>query len=147
METTERRWPDPESGPYRLTLMWTRVNGRPQVAGLHLDPIGDDAPQVTTSLMRDLKLAEIMIEDREQLKHIPQVKPDPELVIEGMRPATVRRLQRAAEIYQTAWRAGERPTKEVGRRMNLTPAAAANLVRRAREVGLLPPTSAGSSQG
>lgn len=147
MEETRRRWPDPEQGPYQLTLAWSRVNGRPQVSGLHIDAITDDAPAVTTSLLRDLKLAEIMIEDRERLDHIPQVKPDPELVIEGMRPATVKRLQRAAEIYQTAWRAGERPTKEVGRRMNLTPAAAANLVRRAREAGLLPPTSAGTSQG
>ncbi|WP_213004756.1 hypothetical protein [Paractinoplanes toevensis] len=147
MEETRRRWPDPEGGPYQLTLIWTRVNGRPQVAGLHLDPISDGAPAVTTSLLRDLKLAEIMIEDREALDHIPQVKLPADVVVEGMRPATVKRLRRAAEIYLAAWRAGERPTKEVGRRMNLTPAAAANLVRRAREAGLLPPTSAGVSQG
>lgn len=147
MEETRRRWPDPDIGPYRLTLIWSRVSGRPQVAGLHLDAIADDAPALTTSLLRDLKLAEIMIEDREQLNHIPQVKPPANVAIEGMRPATVKRLQRAADIYLTAWRAGERPTKEVGRRMNLTPAAAANLVRRAREAGLLPPTSAGMSQG
>lgn len=147
VEQTSRRWPDPDMGPYKLTLLWSRANGRPQVAGLHLDPIADDAPAVTTSLMRDLKLAEIMIEDREQLAHIPQLKAPAEVVIEGMRPATVKRLQRAAEIYLAAWRAGEPPTKEVGRRMNLSPAASANLVRRAREIGLLPPTSAGVSQG
>lgn len=102
---------------------------------------------MSTSLLRELKFAEIMIEDREQLKHIPQVKPSPELVIEGMRPSTVKRLQRAAEIYQAAYRTGDRPTKEVGRRMNLSPAAAANVVRRAREVGLLPPATPGSAQG
>lgn len=147
MEETHRRWPDPEDGPFKLTLRWSRVDGRPYVAGFHLDPVSTEAPPVTTSLLRDLRLSEIMIEDREQLEHIPQVKPPAGLAIEGMRPATVKRLQRAAEIYLKAWQAGERPTKEVGRRMNLSPAAAANLVRRAREVGLLPPTSAGVSQG
>lgn len=130
-----------------LTLIWSRSNGRPHVTGMHLDALADDVPALTTSLLRDLKLAEIMIEDREQLEHFPQVKQAPDLMIEGMRPATVKRLQRAAEIYLKAWQAGERPTKEVGRRMNLSPAAAANLVRRAREVGLLPPTAPGVSQG
>lgn len=147
VEQTQRRWPDPESGPYLVTLNWARKDGRPFVSGLHVDPLGDDPAPVTTSLLRDLKLAEIMIEDREQLDHIPQVKPAANVVIEGMRPATVARLQRAAHIYMQAWRAGERPTKEVGRRMNLTPAAAANVVRRAREAGLLPKTQSGVPQG
>lgn len=117
------------------------------MAGVHLDPLGDDSPPVTTSVMRELKLAEIMLEDREQLDRIPQVKPDAELAIEGMRPATVRRLRRAADIYLEAWGAGRPPTKEVGERMNASPAAAANLVRRARAVGMLPRTESGVPQG
>lgn len=147
VEETRRRWPDPEKGPYLLTLRWARSNGRPRPVGLHLDLEDPTGPPLTTSMMRDLKLAEIVVEDRERLAHIPQVKPAADVVVEGMRPATVKRLQRASEIYMKAWRAGEPPTKAVERQMNASPAAAANLVRRARAAGFLPPTSPGVSQG
>lgn len=147
VEETRRRWPDPDNGPYLLTLRWTRRSGRPEVTGLHLDLEDTEGPALKTAMMRDLKLGEIMIEDREKLEHVPQVKPPSEVVVAGMRPATVRRLQKAADVYLQAWRAGERPTKEVARRMNLTPAAATNLVRRAREAGFLPATSSGVPQG
>lgn len=147
MEETRRRWPDPETGPYLLTLRWARDKGRPKLAGLSVDLEDPTGPAVTTSLLRDLKLAEIAIEDRERLAHIPQVRPSADVVITGMRPATVKRLHRAAEIYLKAWRAGEPPTKAVEREMNATAAAAANLVRRARAAGLLPPTSSGVPQG
>lgn len=130
-----------------LTLYWARPDGRPQVVGMHIDPDAGDAGPITTSLLRELKLAEIMIEDREKLDPFEQVKLAPEVRIAGMREATVRRLRRAADIYLVAWRAGVPPTKEVARRMNLSPAAATNLVRRAREAGLLPSTSSGVPQG
>jgi hypothetical protein len=147
VETTRRRWPDPDKGPYMLTLYWSRATGRPQVAGMHIDPDAGDAPALTTSLMRELKLAEIMIEDREKLDHIEQPKPRSDLRVAGMRPSTVRRLERAAGLYLAAWHQGVPPTKEVARRMNLSQAAAANLVRRAREVGMLPATAPGVPQG
>lgn len=147
VEETRRRWPDPEKGPYLLTLRWAREQGRPKLAGLHIDLTDPTGPALTTSLLRDLKLAELAIEDREQLAYIAQVTPTAEVVVEGMRPATVKRLQRAAEIYMDAWRAGEPPTKAVERQMNATPAAAANLVRRARAAGLLPKTQPGIAQG
>lgn len=100
-----------------------------------------------TSTIRDLKIAEIAAEERERLEY-REPEPIPvEVRVEGMRPATIRRLKRAAEIYQDAWRVGESPTKEVARRMNVTAPAAGNLVKRAREVGFLPPTSAGKPQG
>lgn len=149
-ETTQRRWPDDETGPWLLTIYWARRNGRPFAAGMQLVPVdADAAEQVTlmTSTLRDLRIAEIIIEDREQLKHEPEPVPAPELQIAGMRDSTVRRLRRTAEIYLDAWRAGDPPTQAVARRMNLTQNAAANLVRRAREAGLLPPTSAGVPQG
>ncbi|MFI5938043.1 hypothetical protein [Actinoplanes sp. NPDC051494] len=147
MEETSRRWPDPDEGPYQLTLRWSRRDGRPHVAGVHLDPLDDKSPPVTTTVMRDLKLAGIMLEDRESLDRIPQAKAAPEEIVAGMRPATVKRLRRAAAIYQEAWRAGRPPTKEVGEKMNASPAAAANLVRRARAAGMLPRTDSGVSQG
>lgn len=149
-ETTQRRWPDDETGPWQLTIYWTRRNGRPFAAGMQLLPVDSEATeQVTlmTSTLRDLRIAEIIIEDREQLKREPEPASVPELRITGMRESTVRRLRRTAEIYLDAWKGGDPPTQAVARRMNLTQNAAANLVRRAREAGLLPPTSAGIPQG
>jgi hypothetical protein len=149
-ETTQRRWPDEETGPWLLTIYWARRNGRPFPVGMQLVPDGMEAAgEVTlmTSTLRDLRIAEIVIEDREQLKHQPEPQPPADLRIAGMRESTVRRLQRTAGIYVAAWQAGEPPTQTVARRMNLTQAAAANLVRRAREAGFLPPTSAGVPQG
>ncbi|MET0417290.1 MAG: hypothetical protein ABW022_14860 [Actinoplanes sp.] len=149
-ETTSRRWPDPDEGPWLLTLRWARRNGRPVPVGMSLEPATSEAAEsvvLMTSTLRDLRIAEVVIEDREQLKYIPASKPEPELQIAGMRQSTVRRLKRTAEIYMAAWSAGEPPTQTVAQRMNITHPAAANLVRRAREAGLLPPTSAGVPQG
>lgn len=149
-EQTERRWPDPEQGPYLLTLYWKRRKGRPEPVGIRLVvESAEDAEHLTlmTSTLRDVKIAEIAAEERERLKHLPAPPPTPEARVEGMRPATVRRLTKVAEVYQRAWRAGESPTKEVARRLNVTAPAAGNLVRRAREAGFLPPTSAGVPQG
>lgn len=147
MEETRRRWPDPEKGPYLLTLRWSREQGRYKLSGLHLDLDDPVGPALTTSILRDLRLAEISVEDRERLAQLPQVKPDAEAVVAGMRPATVKRLMRVTEIYLRAWRAGEPPTKAVQLQMNLTEASAANLVRRARAAGFLPPTTSGVPQG
>lgn len=149
-EVTSRRWPDPDEGPWLLTLRWVRRNGRPVPVGMSLDPASPEAAEqvvLMTSTLRDLRIAEVVLEDREQLKFIPAAKPEPELRIEGMRASTVRRLKRVAEVYLDAWNAGEPPTQAVAHRMNMTHPAAANLVRRAREAGLLPPTSAGIPQG
>lgn len=149
-EQTERRWPDPDRGPYLLTLYWKRRKGRPEPVGMQLLVEGPaDAERLTlmTSTLRDVKIAEIAAEERERLNYEPAPKPTPEVRVEGMRPATVRRLRRTAEVYQAAWQAGESPTKDVARQLNVSAAAAGNLVRRAREAGFLPPTSAGVPQG
>jgi hypothetical protein len=149
-ETTERGWPDPELGPYRLTLYWSRRNGRPEVVGVQLLP-GDLESAKTivlkTSTIRELKIAEIAAEERERLEFMPPKPPTPQAMVESMRPATVRRLQRAADIYQDAWRTGHAPTQAVSKTMNVSLAAAVNMVRRARLAGFLPPTSAGIPQG
>ncbi len=151
-EETRRRWPDPDAGPWLMTLYWRRRKGRPEPVGMQLIALAEgetDAAALTlmTSTLRDVRIAEIAAEERERLKHEPAPPPAPEERVEGMRPATVRRLKRVAQVYQDAWRAGESPTKEVARRLNLTAPAAGNLVRRAREAGFLPPTSAGKPQG
>lgn len=150
-ERTERLWPNPDDGPWRLTLFWERRNARPEPVGIQL-VLGEwehgksSMLTLTTSTLREVRVAEIVAEERERLAHMPVPRPTPDVVVAGMRPATRRRLERVAEVYQEAWRAGEPPTKEVARRLNVTAPAAGNLVRRAREAGFLPPTSAGVPQ-
>lgn len=117
---------------------------------MNMVPISPEAAEqvvLTTSELRSVRIAEVVIEDREQLKHEPPKKPTPELHVAGMRPSTVKRLHRAADIYLGAWHSGQPPRQAVARRMNITEAAAANLIRRAREAGFLPPTTAGVPQG
>lgn len=149
-ERTERLWPNPDDGPWRLSLYWQRRAGRPEPVGLRIVLVEGPAEAklltLMTSTLREVKVAEIVAEERERLAHVPAPRPTPDVVVAGMRPATRRRLERVAEVYQEAWRAGEPPTKEVARRLNVTAPAAGNLVRRAREAGFLPPTSAGVPQ-
>lgn len=52
-------------------------------------------------------------------------------------------LQKVAEVYTTAHRAGEPPTGAVGQHFQITHSAAAKRVSRARAAGLLPQTSRG----
>lgn len=152
-ETTQRRWPDPKTGPYEISIYWGRAGSRAIPVGMTIMGAIDHGdrtttlPALSTTVLRSLKLAEIVTEDRERLDHIEPEPPTPAEVIEGMRPATVRRLKRAAEIYKKAWSAGESPTQAVARKMNVSAAAAGNLVRRARQAGFLPPTSGGVPQG
>lgn len=147
-EVTERLWPDPQRGPWELVLLWERRNGRPEPVGMKLLPTssGEVVATLQTSTIRNLKIAEIAAEERERLAYVAPEPPSAEERIEGMRESTVRRLRRVAEIYKDAWQAGENPTKAVSRRMNITAPAAGNLVKRARDAGLLPPTTAGRPQ-
>lgn len=149
-ERTERLWPDPDKGPYRLTLIWRRRKGRLQPIGIELvadESKAADAVTLMTSTLRDVKIAEIAAEEREKLPYEPPATPTPNELVASMRPATVARLRKAADIYQAAWTAGGNPTQEVAKQMNATIGAAGNLVKRARDAGFLPPTSAGRPQG
>ena len=145
-EETVRLWPDAEHGPYELTIRWGRKAGRPHPVGMSLllrNPDDERWLTLTTSSLRDLKLREIADEDREQLERRPPARPSQVEALAGMRPATERKLRRAAGIYQAAWEKGENPTQAVEYEMTLSYAAAANLVRRARAAGFLPETEKG----
>ena len=149
-ELSERLWPDEERGPWLLILYWRRRKGRPIPVGHTLIAMDqDEADRLTlmTSTLRDLKIAEIASEERERLDYMPPPPVAPAEIVAGMRPKTLAKLRRVAEIYQEAWGRGENPTKEVARQLNTSAASAGNLVLRTREAGLLPPTSAGKPQG
>ncbi len=148
VEQTERAWPDPDRGPWRLILWWARDDGRLHVTGLKLEPIEAGRDTIlTTSTLRDLRLSEVAAEERMKLARQPVEARSPEVVLAGMRPGTARRLTLAAQIYREAWEAGGNPRQAVAERMNVSPGAAANLISRARAAGLLPPTSSGVPMG
>jgi hypothetical protein len=108
---------------------------------------------VTTSLLRSLPLAQLVVEEREKANELFTEKlGDRELGATYKRPAamratTERRLRRTAEVYRGAWRKGEPPVKAVAKQLKVTDAAATKLVSRARSAGFLPPTKPGAPAG
>jgi hypothetical protein len=163
VEVTSELWPDRLEGPFLLTLVWQEVDGRAEVVGMELNSVrsealkrsrfaeslSDTGTPLTTTMLRNLKLSEIAADTRTSLEFLHrEVLRQPTKAAaydlgSSMRPATVKRLREVADAYRRAWARGQHPTKAVAKRLNVTDAAAANLVSRARSIGLLPPTSPG----
>jgi hypothetical protein len=117
------------------------------VRGMELEPVDPNGPSLTTSLIRDMRLAEIAAEERTKLPRVDAPRRSTAEVVKGMRPATVRRLRTVAGVYQESWTRGGKPVQAVAEALNITSTAAAKLVARARAAGLLPPTSPGVPMG
>lgn len=153
-----------------ITFYWQMVHGRAECVGLEVtsidyDPAGKGGyrktpeggwPQVgqpvTTALLRSLKLSELVAAHRGYVSGLHGKFGQPRLaaaysVAPSMRESTAGRLRQVAEVYRTAWRAGERPTKAVAEAFDVSGVAAAKLVSRARAAGMLPPTSQGVAGG
>lgn len=148
LSPTSHRWPDPELGPWTARLRWRIVYGRPECTGLDIigpldrpdaEITADDA--VTLLVLKGMRLAEWIASDRARMT------PEPGVIISGMRRSTRERLQVVADVYKEALSKGERPTTAVAEHFGLTQGGASSLVARARQVGLLPPTSAGVPHG
>lgn len=129
-----------------LALDWQIVDGRPECVGLHLTSTGQpEQPAlgvpVTFGLVRDTKFTELIRRDRAAIvdEHAPP--PAPTL----MRRSARARLEETARIYREAYAAGLPPTQAVADHFGITRGGASSLVARAREAGLLPPTSPGAS--
>ncbi|GAA2347204.1 hypothetical protein GCM10010170_034570 [Dactylosporangium salmoneum] len=156
---TFQRFPDEEQGPWMLRLYWQQIDGRTECVGMKLSSMASPAEnravpphlQMPTvgvplplTLVRDLKLGEIIRAERERLdagQVVAPAKPP------SLRQSTWERLQEAATIYRAAYATSGKPTSAVADHFGLTVGGASNLVSRARELGLLPPTSRGASQG
>jgi hypothetical protein len=67
--------------------------------------------------------------------------------VAGLRRSTRERLEEVARVYREAFAANQPPAKAVEERLGLTQGRASSLIARAREVGMLPPTSRGAPQG
>lgn len=142
---TFRLWPDPQVGPWKVTLEWAVIDGRPECVGCSINqanPERADLATLTGSTVRGLKIAEIIVEDRAGMVGLVRTEPVPHL-----RRSTAERMREAAEVYQAALRAGGKPTKAVAEHFGIGQGNASNLVARARAAGFLPPTSAGVPMG
>lgn len=136
---TEHRWPDPDAGPWVVVLRWGDVDGRPECVGLDLGQLPDgDQPKVLamSSVLRQLPVAEWIAADRAGMIAAPTPGG-------AVRQSTLERLQVVADVYRAAAAAGDPPVLAVAARFEITKGGAAALVSRARQVGLLPPTSQG----
>lgn len=148
---TTHFWPDPQFGPWTVTFNWQDVSGRAEVVGVTIDsarnPRGGKSPSwqprpVTTAVLRELRIGQLMEEDRAGLVDLfpddsPLYKAPP-----TMRPVTLARLKTAAKVYKKHIDTGK-PTRAVARHFTISDSAAAKQVARAREIGLLPPTKKG----
>lgn len=156
---TQQRVPDADSGPWMLTMYWQTIDGRRECVGMKVasfktraeaaeEPPGMEMPEVgqvlTPGLVRDLKIGERLREARasfERFERTVATKPP------GLRQSTYERLQLVARIYREAYAADGKPTSAVAAHFGLSVGGASNLVSRARDVGLIPPTSRGASAG
>lgn len=90
LQPTGRRWPDLEVGPWMLLFFWQVVRGRPECVGMAitssdpaaLEPLAPgelpDRPMpLTTSVLRSLRLSEILSEERMKLERVA-VTPQPD---------------------------------------------------------------------
>lgn len=159
-------WPDEDHGPWLIRFRFQLIRGRAECIGVEVTSArpsdvkrwepGGRLPEVglpvTASLLRELRIASLITEVRETNAKLLASLGEQEQAAAfnappGMRPETIKRLQRVANAYQAAWQRGQSPTKAVARRLKITDAAAAKLVSRARSVGLLPATSPGVAAG
>lgn len=144
---TQHLHPDPQTGPWQLTLSWVELAGRPECVAMEIRHVApaEGMPPLGESVLRGLNVAARIAADRARLvageRVTEVVRPS------GMRQETFERLQRVAEIYRAALARGEPPTRAVADELGVAIGTASATVSKARRVGLLPPTSVGVSLG
>lgn len=158
--------------PWAILTHWAVVAGRFDCVGVelrsfrhpgetdnrlrHLPLQHDTTETVSTTLVRGIPWAQVIDDTRDaELSgfqfDVPEQR-DEEWSAERQAwqaPGrdTDARYREVARVYSAAFAAGKAPTQAVARRFQLSPAAAANLVKRARQRGFLPPTKPGRASG
>jgi hypothetical protein len=140
--STMQRWPDSD-GPWQVTMDWKVVDGRIECVGLFIGAADGDRP-ITPGLVRGLKVGDLIRQGRADLTE--QATAGAEVRRVGMRRSTRQRLEEVARVYRAAFDAGLPPARAVADQFGITAGGASSLVARAREAGLLPPTSPGAPQ-
>jgi hypothetical protein len=102
------RFPDPDQGPWQVTLDWSVIDGRIECHGMSLTSVTGGL-LLPPSAVRDLRYGERVRRIRAALyaEH------------GGMSRSARARLVEAADVYREAFRAGRPPTKAVAGRFGL----------------------------
>lgn len=172
--TTWRGWPHAITGPYVLVFRWALSGSEAPVecVGLDLHTFADrglpgvehyrgpgqdrDPAPITAELWRSVPVRAVIEAERRSLAKELRASSDPRLrkIAESWarprpRVGVLRRgdHERVATVYRDALRRGDNPTQAVARAFHLSTSAAAKRVARAREHGLLPPTTRGKAAG
>jgi hypothetical protein len=156
-------WPNRKTGPWRVICTWSNIDGYTRLTevtiGSSMIQRGRKLTQtpITASTFRNLpldKVAGLILRDLRSTPDSSYVGP-PELYDDllgtyveggrtGRRPLTTTELATVAAIYRDG---GSQPTKAVADALNISRSAAAKRVVRAREAGLLEPTTQGRAGG
>lgn len=162
-----RLWPDAARGPWAVVTHWTAIDGRAECVGIEVRSFRHDGETdnpwrqlplqyettgtVTTSLVRGIPIAQVISDTRRAEAagfqfDVPEQR-DEAWAAERRVWQGLSRYEEAARIYSEAYKAGRSPTRAVARYFQISYAAAAKLVVRARQHGLLPPTTPGRASG
>ena len=122
-----------------IVITWWLHEGRYEPQGVQV--LTDDGTPVSAGDLRALPLG--LVADHSRPALLVSEKQRGSAAPEPAGSQADRRYQRVARVYREAWARGERPTRAVAQEFGVTSKHAGTLVRRARERGLLPPTSQG----
>ena len=168
------RWPDPEAGPWEVTLRWRSAGDRAECSGLSLDPVGSQSTEpLTATLMRSLPVAGLIAAARQEryrrsggevvealadgqdldvsagLAEQLATASEPWTAGRDGRPAHLDRgfYAQVAETYSVALAASRNPLVAVIERWTTSRPTASRWVAAARAEGLLPTTERGRPKG
>ncbi len=152
-------WTDRRGRAWTIRFEWGDVAGRAECVGLTIEnPSGADTWRpIGAELLRRLPIGSIVEDARRKMAAdaagaAPAFTGKAKKMLErhaerfsagrgrALDPAT---LAAVADVYATAWRAGEHPVQAVAREFTISVSAAAKRVMAARRAGHLPPTRPG----
>ena len=172
-ETSWRRWPDRQKGPWKVYATTAIVNGRWELTGLSIEPDGL-AAVLTSTVLKKLRLPELFADHQRQIRASNEFLAAPgrgriKVTLGGreLSPSDAGRFLNSAssaaprtgrpthwtptllaevgQVYRVAWSARKPPTEAVAAHFNLSASGAAKVVRLARAKGLLPMTTRGKA--
>src|SRR5438876_3382605 len=115
-------WPRPIGGPWRLTLRFAQVDGRPTCVAVTIEPLKAPTQPLTTRVLRDIALGRVMDKMRWDAESMFSPRSRARKVVLRLTAASGKgrprqypddHLVRVASIYRQAWEAHRPPTKAV----------------------------------
>lgn len=153
-------FPDPVTGPWSVDIELGVVSGKVECVGVCIKPLGDEAVEpLTTRLLRKLALGalveEVRVEADDDVLDLVDLELPEKLGVlgdAGVGPLSTGRKRRGpkgkprshyeavARVYLSRSKA---PTKGVSEEFGVSHSTATKWVRKARSLGLIPPTTRG----